>query len=97
MKLVALSTDSPQQIRVGMEKHGAQAVMLSDQDLSVTRLYGIENLARKVKPPGVAGLPIPTTFLIDGGGTVRWIDQSTDYQVRSQPDRVLGALREALG
>ncbi len=40
---------------------------------------------------------IPTTILADREGIVRWIDQSDDYRVRSQPDRVLRALREALG
>ncbi|MBW2448609.1 MAG: AhpC/TSA family protein, partial [Deltaproteobacteria bacterium] len=44
-----------------------------------------------------AGMPIPTTYLVDGEGVVRWIDQSDNYQVRSQPSRVLGAIQEALG
>ena len=97
MQLVTVCTDTPVQIKAGMAKHGAKATMLSDRDLSVTRRFGIENTAPKMKPPGVTGLPIPTTILVDRGGTVRWIDQSADYQVRSQPDRVLAALHEALG
>ena len=97
MQLVTLCSDTPEQIKAGRNKHGAKATMLSDRDLSITRHYGIENTARKVKPPGVVGLPIPTTILVDREGTVRWIDQSADYQVRSQPDRVLAALQEALG
>jgi len=96
VQLVTLCTDSPEQIRKGKTKHGAKAVMLSDQDLSVTRLFNLENTARMVKPPGVIGLPIPTTILTDANGIIRWIDQSTDYQVRSQPDRVLAALKSAL-
>ena len=80
-----------------MGKHGARAIMLSDADLSVTRLYDLENTARKIKPPGVIGLPIPTTILADAGGIVRWIDQAEDYQVRSEPERVLSALQSALG
>ena len=96
MQLVTLSTDTPEQTREGMGKHGAKAVMLSDHDLSVTRLYGIENTAPKVKPPGVSGLPIPTTILADRDGIVRWIDQTDDYRVRSEPDRVLRAIEEGL-
>ena len=80
-----------------MGKHGARAVMLSDADLRVTRLLGLENTAPKVKPPGVAGLPIPTTILADASHVVRWVDQATDYQVRSAPDRVRAALIAALG
>jgi peroxiredoxin len=93
VQLVALCTDAPDAIRRGRVKHGARAVMLSDRDLAVTRRYGLENRAPKVKPPGVAGLPIPTTILLDAHGTVRWIDQATDYQIRSRPERVLAALR----
>ncbi|MAE93894.1 MAG: peroxiredoxin [Deltaproteobacteria bacterium] len=96
VQLVTLCTDTPKQIRAGMGKHGARAMMLSDRDLAVTRQYGLENTARMVKPPGITGLPIPTTILVDREGAVRWIDQSADYQVRSQPDRVLAALEAAL-
>ena len=97
VRLVTLSTDTPEQTRKGMNKHGAKAVMLADPDLAVTRLLGIENTAPKLKPPGVPGLPIPTTVLTDAEGIVRWIDQADDYQIRSRPDRVLAAIREALG
>ena len=68
---MTVCTDTPAQIRKGMTKHGARAVMLSDSDLSVTRLYALENTAPKVKPPGVRGLPIPTTILTDAHGIVR--------------------------
>ncbi len=94
MQLVTLSTDTPKQTAEGMSKHGARAIMLSDSDLSVTRKYGIENTAFQMKPPHVKGLPIPTTILVDAQGNVSWIDQADDYQVRSQPDRVLAALKE---
>ncbi len=95
--MVTLCTDTPKQIAEGRQKHGAQAIMLSDRDLAVTRQYGIENTARKVTPPGIEGLPIPTTILTDAKGTVRWIDQAADYTERSRPDRVLSVIREALG
>ncbi len=97
MQLVALCTDTPEQIREGMDNHGAKAVMLSDRELSVTRLYNLENKNPQLNFWGAPGLPIPTTILADGEGIVRWIDQSDDYRVRSQPDRVIWALREALG
>jgi peroxiredoxin len=97
VRIVTLCTDTPEQIRKGRAKHGLDAVMLSDRDLAVTRRLGLENLAPKVKPPGVPGLPIPTTILVDAQGVVRWIDQASDYQVRAQPERVCAALEQALG
>jgi peroxiredoxin len=97
VRLVAISTDTPAQIRAGRAKHGAQAVLLADPDLRVTRALGLENTAPSIKPPGVAGLPIPTTILTDADHVVRWIDQAQDYQIRSAPERVRAALVEALG
>ena len=96
VQLVTLCTDTPKQIRAGRQKHGAQATMLSDRDLTVTRLYGIENTNPHVRPPGISGIPIPTTVLADALGIVRWIDQAEDYAVRSQPDRVMAAVAEAM-
>lgn len=97
VRLVAISTDSPEQNRAGHSKHGAQAVLLADPELRVTRALGLENLATSVKPPGLPGLPIPTTILTDADHVVRWIDQAADYQVRSAPERVHAALEAALG
>ena len=68
--------------------------MLSDRDLAVTDLYGLRNQKIHTGPPGIPGLPVPTTILADAEGVVRWIDQSENYQRRSDPDHVLGALRE---
>jgi peroxiredoxin len=96
IELVTISTDTPEEIRKQRTKHGARAVMLSDTDLEVTSRYNLRN-ERNVSPKGFAPMPIPTTFLVDAQGIVRWIDQSADYQVRSHPDRVLQAIREGLG
>jgi hypothetical protein len=71
--------------------------MLGDPDLVVTRKFGLENTATAFRRPGLAGLPIPTTILVDSNQIVRWIDQSTDHQVRSAPERVRTALVDALG
>ena len=40
------------------------------------------------------GQPVPTSIMVDAQGLVRWIDQSENYQRRSDPDYVLAALRE---
>jgi len=68
--------------------------MLSDADLAITTRFNLRNERNLMPPPGgIRPLPIPTTFLVDASGTVRWIDQAADYQVRSAPERVRGALR----
>ena len=94
IELVAISTDTPEQIRAGRAKHGAKVTLLADPDLSVTKQYGLVNRPG-LAPGGIRALPIPTTLLVDAHGVVRWIDQATDYAVRSNPERVLAAIREA--
>ncbi len=70
--------------------------MLSDPKLEVTDRYGLRNQKVHTGPPGLPGLPVPTTILADAGGVVRWIDQSENYQQRSEPSYVLSALEQHL-
>jgi peroxiredoxin len=97
IRIVTLCTDTPEKIRAGHRKHGLQAVMLSDRSLEVTDLYGLRNQAVNSGPPGVPGQPVPTTILADAHGIVRWIDQSENYQRRSAPEVVLGAIEQHIG
>ena len=91
---MTICSDTPEKIRAGHPKHGLKGVMLSDRTLEVTNLYGLRNHAIHSGPPGTPGLPVPTTILADAEGCVRWIDQSENYQRRSDPNYVLAALRE---
>jgi len=97
VQIVTLCTDTPEKILEGHAMHGLRSVMLSDRDLAVTDLFGIRNQGVHTGPPGVPGLPVPTTILVDADGLVRWIDQSKNYQRRSDPDFVLAALEKHLG
>ena len=95
IQIVTVSGETPGAIRKGRAKHGLRATMLADPDLRVTTLYGLRG-ERNLGPRGIMALPIPTTLLVDAAGTVRWIDQAEDYQVRSQPDRVLEAIERSI-
>ena len=99
VQVLTVSTDHPEEIREGRRAHGLQADMLSDPDLAVTDLFGLRNQGYHSAPPNddTEALPVPTTILADATGIVRWIDQSENYQRRSDPDRVRAALRDVLG
>ena len=72
--------------------------MLADPELAITDRFRLRNPKNFAPKPGlIVPLAIPTTILVDAAGIVRWIDQSTDYQVRSDPDRVRAAIRASLG
>jgi peroxiredoxin len=95
--VVTICTDTPGAIKSGMAKHGLQATMLSDRKAEMIDQFGIRNQGfHSGIPGGAKALPIPTTALVDSKGIVRWVDQSENYQRRSDPDYVLGAIREAL-
>lgn len=95
---MTVCTDSPGAIKKGMTKHGLQAIMLSDRNAQLIDQFGLRNQGfHSGIPGGAKALPIPTTALVDGKGIVRWVDQSENYQRRSDPNYVLTAIREVLG
>ena len=93
--LVAVSTDTPEQIRKGRDQHGLRGTLLADPNLEITDRFNLRNPVN-LSPKGLGGLPIPTTFLVGADGIVRWVDQTDDYMLRSEPDRVLEALNANL-
>jgi len=97
IEIVTISSDTAAQTAKGMGKHGLRAVMLADPDLAVTDRYRLRNPKNFAPKAGViVPLAIPTTFLVDRDGIVRWIDKTDDYQRRSDPERVLAAISAAL-
>lgn len=97
IQLIAISPEPPERVAKGQKKQSSKLIMLSDEDLSVTEKFNLVNKRQLAPKPGmVVPLPIPTTFLVDKDGVVKWIDQSDDYQIRSHPDRVLAAIEENL-
>lgn len=95
--IVTVCSDTVEKIAAGRNRHGLRAVMLSDPDLVVTDRYNLRNPRNIALKSGlIVPLAIPTTFLVDGSGVVRWIDQADDYQKRSDPERVRAAIHAAL-
>jgi peroxiredoxin len=46
----------------------------------------------QVNADGTIGLPMPTVAILDGDGTVLWIDVHPDYSTRTEPAQVLAAI-----
>ena len=94
MKVVAVCTDTSEKIAESRASHGLGGTFLADPQLAITDLFGLRNLNTAVRPPGLRGLPIPTTLMLDAKGVVCWKDQSEDYMQRSNPDHVRAALTQ---
>ena len=95
MQVVTVCTDTPAQIRSGHRKHKLDAVMVADPELEVTDLYGLRNQLIQSGPPG-RPQPVPTSVLADATGRIVWMDQSANYQQRSDPATIAAALEKHL-
>lgn len=92
VQVVTVCTDTPGQIAKGRAKHGMWVTFLSDRDLGITDVFGLRNTNVAARPPGLDGLPIPTTLIVNAAGEVVWKDQSPDYMQRSDPEYVRSGL-----
>ena len=90
VEIIAVSPDSnehSQQVADGL--HLAYR-FVSDRDLAVTRRYGLVHVRAG---PGGQDVPRPATVVLDRVGVVRWFSVTRNFQVRPDPDDVLGAVR----
>ena len=106
VSVVALSKDTVEQGATHKNRDDLKLTLLSDESLNVIRLYGVEHHKAlgfstnkyKIGPmplvlmPSIKMMAIPTSLLIDENGTILWIDQSDDYRIRSDGERVLSAV-----
>lgn len=112
VRVVALSRDPVEKAaRHFAEDRLDPITLLSDAELTVIRRFGLEHqkaltvTSPVIRPFGLPlGIPrgfesmaIPTTILVDERGVIRWIDQASDYRLRSDQARVDAALAEAFG
>jgi peroxiredoxin len=88
-QIIAVSADTPDTIKPAIEKNHLNYTLLSDRSLSLSAAYGIafrapqdlvSSYAHKgISLPsipdekGVAGLLVPTVFIVDRNGTIRWV------------------------
>lgn len=109
VEIVAISKDTPQEVRNHIARDGVKSLLLSDADLSAIRTFGLEHhkaLGAATPRRSIFGFPlatsysfktmaIPTTLLIDETGTIRWLDQSDDYRLRSDNNTIMTAIKTA--
>jgi peroxiredoxin len=113
VSIIALSKDTPNEAALHKSRDSLSFPLLSDPDLKAIRTYGLEHhkaLGQTKNPKSsIGGIPIglapfsfsamaiPTTLLIDETGTIRWVDQTDDYRLRSNNERILDAVKSAFG
>ena len=88
-QVIAISSDTPESLKPAAEQNQLSYPLLSDRSLSLAAAYGIafrapkelENdyakkgitLATLPGEKGVSGLLVPTVFIVDNNGIIRWV------------------------
>ena len=89
IRLVAISVDPPQVSRQHCRKQGYTYAFLSDPRAEVIRRYGLLHAGGGSKG---ADISRPAEFLVDSGGTIRWVNLTEAINVRARPGQVLEAM-----
>ena len=107
--LVAITPEKPDNSLSTAEKNGLAFDVCTDLGLSVARSFGLVfELYEELKPVylkiakdlsewnanGTWELPIPATYVIDHGGTIRLAYVDANYATRLEPAAILRSLRE---
>ncbi len=87
IRVVAISVDPPEVSRNLCDKRGYTYTFLSDPKAEVIRRYDLLH----AQGPGEHDIARPAEFLIDSSGTVRWVNLTENYWVRSTPAQMLEA------
>ncbi len=92
VQILAISVDPPDKGKWVKEKLKAPFPILSDASQKVMDLYGTKSPEYRNRQ-GVS-INTPTLVLIDKTGTIRWIHQAENYQVRAPVEEDLAQARK---
>jgi peroxiredoxin len=108
LPVIAIGADRPAGLSNSREAHGLGYTLYSDASLSAARAFGIAFQLDAAEVAQYKGygidleaasghdhhqLPVPSVFLVEAGGTIRWVYSNPDYQVRPDNARLLEAAR----
>lgn len=106
--MVAVSADRPAALADSRRKHDLGYTLLSDSRLDTARRFGIVYQLDEAGVKRLAGygidleeasgethhqLPVPSVFLVDAAGRIRWVYSNPDYRVRPANEELLEAAR----
>jgi len=83
---VAISVDSPEESRRLAQTQGYTFPILSDPGARTIRAYGVVHEGGGEEGRDIAR---PAEFLLDGKGTIRWVNLAESILARLRPESVL--------
>ena len=90
-QILAISPDSPEDLKRTSKEHGLGYPLLSDSDLKAARAFGIG-----FQVPGKRGLPVPAVYIAGADRMVRFQYVNPNYRVRLDLDVLQAAAKAAL-
>lgn len=93
-RLVAVSPQLPDRLRAIGERHALPFTVASDPDAALARAWNIRFDSDAAAVTGAANgdFPYPAVIIVDQRRTVRFVDASPDWLVRTETPRILAAL-----
>ncbi|MCS3800253.1 peroxiredoxin-like family protein [Niastella sp. OAS944] len=105
-QIIAISTDSPDNLRTSVTKNKLEYTLLSDADLSVSKKFGLAYQAPaaydNLLPKSSGGknlnklLPVPSVFFISKKGNIRFEYINVDFKQRINADLLLSVAQKIL-
>ena len=108
MRLVAVSADQPSKLHETLREKDLEYTLLSDSGAEGARAFGIAWKVGDARYAKLASfgidledasgdthhiLPVPSVFLIDATGTIRFRYSNPDYKVRLENQKLIEAAR----
>lgn len=91
VRVAAISNDDQATAALTQAKF-PHLLIVSDADQNVAKALQVLHPGAA---PGGGDTSAPTTFLVDGAGTVRWLFRPDRFLVRLSPEQLLDAIDEA--
>jgi peroxiredoxin len=107
--VIAISPDRPAALQRFLEAKGLGYTLYSDSTLEAAKAFGIvfqltqDEVALyksyDIDLEAASGqdhhqLPVPSVFLVEAGGAIRWVYSNPDYEVRPDNAQLLEAARK---
>jgi peroxiredoxin len=110
--VIAISADRPAELQLSLKARGLNYTLYSDSTLEAAKAFGIAFQLTEAEVAvykdydidleAASGqdhhqLPVPSVFLVEAGGTIRWVYSNPDYEVRPDNAQLLEAARKLSG
>lgn len=110
--MIAISADRPAELQLSLKAKGLDYTLYSDSTLEAAKAFGIAFQLTEAEVAmykdydidleaasgqGHHQLPVPSVFLVEAGGAIRWVYSNPDYEVRPDNAQLLEAARKLSG